>query len=132
MPTYAHLRGTHPSRLAAMAAGKKRYDPGYACPAGHSCDRYVVSFTCVECSRIRSAEVTREREAANSKTGTGKKSRSLRARPPERLAAISAGRKRYAPDFPCRYGHTSDRYAISNVCVECSRLTNLMRLGKAL
>jgi hypothetical protein len=46
---------------------------------------------------------------------------------PERAEARRLGQMFYMPPKPCRNGHSSKRYAVSGICVECSDQNNKPR-----
>ena len=56
---------SHPARLAALAAGASRFDPGHECINGHRCDRYTRTAICVACADIRNAERRTEKALAS-------------------------------------------------------------------
>lgn len=53
----------NPAREAAKAAGLKIYDAGWPCKFGHTEGKYVSTYKCVKCTRIRTEKHYNENEA---------------------------------------------------------------------
>lgn len=103
------------TRADARAQGLTRYFTGKPCPMGHIADRYVSTFGCVTCTRIRSDA----RDAAKS---AAFRSREQPAHVVARLAARANGLKLYSPGVECQRGHVGERYVSTNQCTECLRI----------
>jgi hypothetical protein len=110
--------GSHPARLAAIAAGEKKWR-GPACPEHGDTLRHSTSGQCVACNRQRSA--------IQAMAKSGRRERYVKmADRPERVAALARGAIVYW-GLLCPNGHSgqrknrSPRYTLSSRCVACAQ-----------
>jgi hypothetical protein len=114
MPKYAR----HPARLAALAAGEKKW-LGPECDKHGEAPHHTSSGQCVACNRERSAIQAVIKSSARQRYVP-------LAQRPERLAAAARGDAIYWGP-PCLNGHAgkrgklSPRYTSSTRCVACVR-----------
>lgn len=93
------------SRRQAKAQGLKTYFTAKLCVNGHIAERRVQNCECLECRTERSyARSERHHDPAS------------------RQRAIEAGLTKYISIYPCKYGHTGERYVAGRGCVECNRI----------
>jgi hypothetical protein len=114
MPKFGH----HPARLAAIAAGEKKWY-GPECPHHGNVLRHTSSGHCIACNR--------ERSALQAIVKSRQRSRYVKlADRPERLAAVARGDLIYWGPL-CLNGHAgkrrnqSPRYTSSARCVACAQ-----------
>jgi 5-methylcytosine-specific restriction endonuclease McrA len=100
------------ARAAAKAQGLKRYFTGKPCPAGHICERYVSTFGCWKCTRIK-GDARGLPGGSRQPKGTRTKNAELR-----KLARVN-GLTRYFIGEPCSVGHVSERYVSTSQCCDC-------------
>jgi hypothetical protein len=106
MPETIQPLWTHPARLEAERAGRKRFYAG-RCANGHDGERFVDSLGCVECSRLRNEN---------------NKFKSAKLDIVTRGDAEARGLKVYFTGERCGRGHLCRRWTISARCTKCQQL----------
>jgi 5-methylcytosine-specific restriction endonuclease McrA len=112
-------------RVAAKAAGLKRYFTGKPCKHGHIAERLVSCGLCVECSK---ASVSAYRGEGLDEYEEAQASLFDRGMVPERPTdiitrkdAMAAGLLHYFTGKPCKNGHIAARTVSRSTCCECHK-----------